>query len=223
MPVLADVDPCAVRVHHPEALGSSRLARHGTSSQVSSPSRAGRNHVRNSLDSRETRAISDRGDKMRTRLTARQCARAGPEPSQTQAPVTPARAGATRRWKLNNKHAPEAFHAVGVGHAPDELPGVVPDRLVVERHPQVGTGLVGIHRGPRGSDVRHKPLKRGLAGIRDHPRVNPPGVSVLRARNRRLARHATSSVPLPHLPPAGSVHVLPDAPDVGLVRRNVEI
>ena len=40
VPVLADVDPCAVRVHHPEAPGSSRLARHGTSSQVSSPSRA---------------------------------------------------------------------------------------------------------------------------------------------------------------------------------------
>ena len=49
MPVLADVDPCAVRVHHPEALGSSRLARHGTSSQVSSPSRAGRNHVRSPI------------------------------------------------------------------------------------------------------------------------------------------------------------------------------
>ena len=49
MPVLADVDPCAVRVHHPEAPGSSRLARHGTSSQVSSPSRAGRNHVRSPI------------------------------------------------------------------------------------------------------------------------------------------------------------------------------
>ena len=49
MPVLADVDPCAVRVHHPEAPGSSRLARHGTSSQVSSPSRAGRNHARSPI------------------------------------------------------------------------------------------------------------------------------------------------------------------------------
>ena len=46
VPPLADVDPCAVRVHHPEAPGSSRLARHGTSSRRSSPPRAGRNHVR---------------------------------------------------------------------------------------------------------------------------------------------------------------------------------
>jgi len=49
VPLLADVDPCAVRVHHPEAPGSSKLARHGTSSRLASPSRAGRNHVRSPI------------------------------------------------------------------------------------------------------------------------------------------------------------------------------
>ena len=40
-----------------------------------------------------------------------------PEPSQTQAPVTSRdRAGATRRWKLNNMLATEGARELGQGH-----------------------------------------------------------------------------------------------------------
>ena len=54
---------------------------------------------------------------------------------------------------------PQALDAVGVDIAPDVLTKTVADRVVVEREPAVGAGLVGVDSGSRLGVLADEPLQ----------------------------------------------------------------